>query len=178
MNANATPEGTMTEQTLTISTLATEAYDWFESFKRDGSDETIYRTKDGAPEWLRDLVHEAHGDMLPDDWRYEAIMDALSHIGDTDAETADDLDDESHEFADGHVDVYNAARAEWLASHLARGGYVDQAIDDGLADPSQGVYQLIGVGQYVELEEVFASVRQSLADRLEELEAETDDDES
>lgn len=35
---------------------------------------------DDAPQWFADLCREAHGGMLPDDWRYEFVRDALSAI--------------------------------------------------------------------------------------------------
>jgi len=158
---------------ITISTIAAEMYEAFESFKRDGSETTIYKLRDGSPDWMTDVVYDAHGDMFPEDWRYEAIMDAVSHIADADVETADDLD--SHEFAESAVDVYTHDRLRWLASHLDRVGYVDDAVEQ-LGHSEQGIVGDIGGGQYLEYSEVFGSVAQALADRLEALEdAETED---
>jgi hypothetical protein len=37
---------------------------------------------DGAPPWFTDVCRHAHGGMMPDDWRYEFIQDALSAIED------------------------------------------------------------------------------------------------
>lgn len=153
--------------TTSISTLATEVHEQFETRTRD-SGESFVTLKEGAPEWMRDLAMEAHGDFLPEDWRYEAIRAAVAHIGDTDAETEDDLSDESHEFADGNVDVYNADRFRWLASNLNRAGYVDEAVEE-LGHSGQGITGDIGYGQYAELQEVFAIVVQSLQARLDEL---------
>lgn len=150
----------MSSTTQTIGELAGEAFDQFETAKRPDGDE-FTRTKDGAPEWLRDLVREAHGEFLPDDWRYEAIRAALGAIHDAGAETADDLDDLAHEFADGHVDVYNHARLKWVSSHLARASYVDRAREE-LGAPDADLFDQLGLGQYQEALEVFASVRQSL----------------
>jgi hypothetical protein len=115
-------------------------------------------------------VREAHSGMFPDDWRYDAIHSALSDIHDSGYDDEYDAMDGSGEFADGNVDAYNGERAAWLASHLSRAGYVDQARDDGLVAEDADIYDRIGVGQYAESEEVYASVVQSLQARLDELE--------
>lgn len=158
----------MTTTTNTLAELAGLAYGQFERRTRD--DDSAYVTlRDDAPEWLGDLVHEAHGDLLPDDWRYESIRSALSHIHDCDYADADEAHDGASEFADGNVDTYNGARVEWLGSHLARGGYCDEAAEELGWDPSAGIYGLIGLGQYRESEEIYFSVVGSLGERLDEL---------
>lgn len=161
----------------TLSEVAREAADSFESFTREGSETTLYRRKDDAAEWIDDLCHAAHGDgnLLPDDWRYECILDALHFIADNaDGTPSDELE---HDFCDSAVDVYNAGRTEWLASHLSRAGYVDEAREEGLIGPDADTFQQIGVGQYLEAREVFTSVWSSLEDREAELDEEADDDE-
>lgn len=145
-----------------IARLAGEAYDWFETATRVGSDETFDRLKDGRPEWLQELVREAHGEFLPDDWRYSAIRSALAWIHDNDG------NDESGEFADSEVDVYNAARVKWLGSHINRGSYCDEAASEFGYNEEQGVYGLIGMGQYLEAGEVFGSVYSQLAAIVDE----------
>lgn len=159
--------------TATVSDLAREAYAALETRQRD-SGESFTTTKDDAPQWVRDLVYAAHGDFLPEDWRYDCIHSALSHIADSGADDADDLDDAGHEFADGHVDVYTGARLQWLASNLNRPAYVDDAVDEmGAADLD--TTERIGLGQYAESLEVFESVRRSLADRQDDVQDEDDD---
>src|SRR5262245_54715685 len=99
----------MTTPIPTIAALAGRAYECFERIQRS-EDEVIWKTKDGTPQWVNDLIYEAHGTMLPDDWRYETIHSALSHISDSDAEDERGLTDEAHSFCDGNVDSYNGAR--------------------------------------------------------------------
>ena len=65
--------------TATIESLAREAYDCFETAKRE-DDSSYIRLKDERPAWVYNLVYVAHNGMLPDDWRYQAIHDALEHI--------------------------------------------------------------------------------------------------
>lgn len=156
--------------TATIQDIATEAAGWFETAKREGRDEHVdayfVRMKDGRPEWLFELVHEAHGDFLPDDWRYKTISEALEWIAD-----GNDPGD-AGSFADDAVDVYTGARFAWLASNLNRAGYVDEAVQelgDG-AYPKGGIVEAIGWGQYTEAAEVFGTVERLLEARVDELE--------
>ena len=157
---------------MSVQTLAGEAYGWFETATRDNGDR-FDRTKDGAPEWIRDLCMEAHGDMLPDDYRYAMIRSALECISE-----ADDPEDAAHEWADAEVSVYNAARAAWLASHLDRGGYCDEAISqfgtpDGYDD---GVYGIIAQGWYMEASEVYGLVLRFLEEKDDGEEDEDEDE--
>jgi hypothetical protein len=151
-----------------MATLAGEAYDLFETRTRLDSDETYDSLKDDAPQWLQDLVHDAHGSMLPDDWRYATIRAALGFIHDGGLEDVDAAHDASSEFADDNVDVYTGARLEWLGSHLDRPAYCDMATND-FGPTDSGIIDLIGLGQYLESQEVFGIVVRHLDERLEVL---------
>lgn len=157
----------------TLPLLAREALEHFETFKRDGSDETEHRTSDDAPEWVVELVRDAHrarGDlMMPDDWRYASIASFLEVVADMD-EDEPYPEDRVTEWADGNVDVYNGARTAWLASHLLRASYVDDAAEEGLVAPGTDLFDRIGVGQYLESQEIAGEVLEALRERLEDLE--------
>jgi hypothetical protein len=169
-----------------IQEVAAEAAKWFETAKRPGLDVEddglrFTRTKDNAPEWIGEMCHEAHGPMLPDDWRYDCIRAAVDWIAE-----GNDSDD-SGEFADGQVDAYTSARLDWLGSSAYRQGYVDEAIQEfGGGRTSDGEYgrgggevagivDMIGMGQYAEAGEVFGYVLSALEERLEAVEAELED---
>lgn len=155
-------------ETMTLSKLAGEMYDAFEGFKRDDDDTTIYKLKDGSPQWMTDVLHDAHGDMFPDDWKYECVMDACSHISDRSYDTEDEAYDGDHEFADGHVDVYTHDRLKWLASNLTRPGICDEAVDE-LGSEGLDTVERIGLGQYAESREVYTEVVRALAAQLDEI---------
>jgi hypothetical protein len=158
-------------QDVTVQGLAREAYGWFESALRvDGDEDSRYiRTRDGSPEWLADLCYAAHGDMFPDDWRYDCIAAAVEAI----AESGDPEED-SHEFADGYVDVYNGARLAWLSSRLNRASYVDEACETYEAT-GLDTFERIGLGQYAEASEVYGLVLQFLEERVDVEEVGGDD---
>jgi hypothetical protein len=153
-----------------VKKLAEQAGSWFTSGERKSEDtgRQIRIVKDGAPEWVSDLCHEAHGDMFPDDWRYEFIEDSLERIAE--ADNPDDALDEIE------PDIYNADRLRWLSSHLDRAGYCDQAQDEGLVADDVDLMDRIGLGQYMEKREVLDSVLgflRNLAEEQEDVEADT-----
>lgn len=141
--------------TTTTQERATEALSWFETARRDEDDpeSSFVRTKDGAPEWVTALVYAAHGEFLPDDFRYQAIRSALQWI-------ADEGEDDAYEFAYSEADVYTSALIDWLGSNLRRIGYVDEAAEE--LGPVAGIVEAITRGQAAELAEVYQSVRDSL----------------
>ncbi len=140
--------------TTDIRSLAKIAAQSFETRTRDNGDE-FYTITDGSPEWVRDLVYAAHGDFLPDDYRYKLASDACEWIADS-----DDPYETGSEFADEAVDVYTGRRLAWLASNLNRPGYCDEAAATfGAESPSSfSIIDLIGFGQYQEASEVYGLV--------------------
>src|SRR5690606_30767281 len=89
--------------------------------------------KDEAPEWVKDLSRAAHDDgrILPDDWRFEFIGDALDLIGDMgDVEDVDDIRERFREWFGGGAYVYTAEQLAWIASSGERPGYCDEAAEE------------------------------------------------
>lgn len=151
------------ENIVTIQELAKEAYGHFET-----TDSGIVRIKGDAPEWITDLAREAHRNewgasggsfphMLPDDYRFRVIREALEAI----ASSNDDgsTDDIRAEFADD-VDVYNSDLLAWLASNAGRASYCDEAEETCGSDflEGSGIIARIARGQYMEREEIFGLV--------------------
>ncbi len=153
----------MNAQTLnTVQDVAEIAADWFETARRrESSEDTFVRVKDHAPAWITELVHDAHGKFLPDDWRYACIEAAIEYMRDND-------EDDAGAFADDHTDIYNGALVIWLGSNLNRGGYVDEAVSEFGFDKERGIYHAIALGQYMEASEVYGSVRTSLEAQIGE----------
>lgn len=144
----------------TIKELADQVYAQFEKRTRDNGRE-FWALKDGKPEWMQEMCHEAHGGMLPDDWKYQFVLEAVVALSE-----ADDPDDVQLE-----ADVYNHELLQWLASHLERAGYVDEAVQSyGIESKGFDLMQVIALGQLHEKEEVLGIVRSYLERRAEESE--------
>ena len=93
---------------------------YLQTKKREDGTEFITRTDD-APEWFRDMVHNAHLGLMPDDWSYRIIADAVDAI---------DEGVERDNFTDTTIPVYTYDHLQWLASNLTRMGYCDEALEE------------------------------------------------
>lgn len=118
-------------QAVTRQTLAKEALALFSQGERISEDTKrpilTVPHDETRPEWLRDLIQFAHSDgdgdaMLPDDYRYEMIYDALTLC--EEAESDEDLQDR---IAEIEAPIYNAELIRYLGSHGWRPGYCDEA---------------------------------------------------
>jgi hypothetical protein len=143
--------------------IARTAADWFETARRADDSGSFVRLKDGAPEWIGEAVHDAHGAaFLPDDYRYAYAREAFELIADAGEDA--DLDELADEFADG-VDIYTGALLEWASSNLQRIGYVDEARDEFGASSFNSVTNELMAGQAAERREVFGAIRDAVEER-------------
>ena len=149
-------------QTQGIGYLAMAARSFFVDATRADDGSQYVKLSDDAPVWVREMVREAHGEFLPDDWRYETIKRSLMHIA---YQNPDDLDD-AHEFADGNVDAYTSELLRWLG-YPARVSYCDEAIDEMGWPEERSILDIVRMGQYVESCEVYSSVVSSLRARVD-----------
>lgn len=152
----------------TVQSIAEEFSGWFGGATRPNGEE-FRRLKDGHPAELHTLVMNAHGEMMPDDWRYEAIEDILDAIA-----VAEDPN-ELHGEIDSLVDVYNADLLRWVSSHLERAGYVDEAVEE-LGYPGC-LFKALQYGQHQEYSEIHSLVLRELEKIAEEREEEDTEDE-
>ena len=153
-----------------MSVTLSQLKDFAGSFERrergnakSGSGEYFYCLKDDAPDWMRDACRAAHGDdLLPDDFRYSVIAgaaeffleQATEYLGedapvDAPVDCFDDID--QHEFCDGMVDIYTTNLTSWMASHLSRVGYVNEAKEQGLLGDDASIETQMMAGQYMEI---------------------------
>ena len=137
---------------MTIQELASYYSKMFIRDTRNNGTEYV-KTIDERPEELAELIYKAHGDMLPDDWRYKFIEEALDQIAETEDE--DDLGCPELE-----PDICTYDLLQWLASRNDRYDYVDQATEE--YGHGNSLINDIMLGQIKEKEEVYFSVLSSL----------------
>lgn len=150
-----------------ITDAAREARAAFTTDTRpDGSRYT--KNTDDAPEWVRDAVRDAHGEVLPDDRIFDLAHDACEWIfrGDTIENMFDEV---RHYFADGAIDAYNADRLAWVASSNYRAALVDEVHDDYGAERGDLMDQ-IAAGQYEEAARIFDYMATAIEERADEIE--------
>ncbi len=151
----------------TLQEIAGEARDWFEQRTRvQPVGTTFWTCKNSRPVWIMELCHAAHDKMLPDDWKYQFIVDSLDVLSELEAgnDPEDDINErlpQEHEYAE---------LVSWLGSSTERWGYVEEAVAHiGLPPPTDfHLDNLITDGFWREQEEVYLSVLGSLRKQLEE----------
>jgi len=127
-------------------------------------DTKFYKFADDAPAWIDKAqvslkCHEALDDRFPDDWVYEQMYFITSDLCNySDVETAEAAQDAMGDIADGLVDVYNMDRVKWLALDINNAFLCDEAAEEFGWDKDtmkeQGLYGLIGMGQYLAIERI------------------------
>lgn len=143
------------------------ALQFFKKDKRANGNE-IWRRVNDSPHWVAELCRAAHGDMLPDDWRYTFIVEALDALA----------IDEDPDDIDTQPDTHTARLLQWLASSLDRPEYCDEAVREfGVPQPCDIVH-MIGLGQYAEKAETLSLVRDWLENEfpVDALQATVDDE--
>jgi len=121
----------------------------FETRTRDNGDKFTCLTVE-SPSWMTDILRECHGDMFPDDTKYNMIQECADSLREYKSLGTDNV----FEIADGLVDIYNSDRTDWLSSHLSRAYYIDAAQEEGLLTEDADTFTRIGVGQFKEYEEI------------------------
>ena len=136
---------------MTIQEKAAQIRSTFvEKIRTDG---TKYWSTESEEAEIEELCHAAHDDMMPDDWRYRFIVDALNLVAE-----ADDVDD---------VTIFSdiSDLTAWLSSHNSRVYYLTQALEEyGETDG----FKALAFAQVIEREEVYFSVLSSIRAMVEE----------
>lgn len=157
---------------ITIRTQAQEMFDQFTSSTRSGG-ETYYHLKDGAPEWMTDVIHAAHGSTLPDDTIYEFCRDCIAAI-------VDDTDDDAD--ADDCRDAISEIQPEFRTYQLFMWAaqwseYIDEVTSNYGAyqiESSSDLVSLLQAAQMCQIEEVGGHLIEALETRADELNTESD----
>ncbi len=148
--------------------LATHALTFLESKVRpaqgDNPETRFYTLTERHPTWVKDMVYTAHDDMMPNDYKYQYVVDTLDALSE-----GQDPDDG---MSDIEADIYNYALLKWLQSHGERVGFVDEAVSEFGHHPEMGMMGDIMMGQVQEKQQVWQSVVSSLRERLDAIEME------
>ena len=121
--------------------------------------EQARQSVDDLTEWL----HGLHDDELPNDWRYETIvniLDALMEVDDL--VNYEDHCDLVSGISDNITDIYNADLLQWFADIPSRVSYIDDAVSEGLIQANTDTIARLTIGQ----NECIRSMCHQIIDRL------------
>ena len=141
-----TPQTIMTTATNWFTTAAT-LRSAFEHLQREDGSEFWSCTDEAEDcEELQELIHKCHDDELPNDWRYQTIVNILDKIAEYGSDT--EWDDAAHAITDGCVSIYNAELAAWIAENGSRLSYCDEAMNELVVGPEANMSQRLMAGQF------------------------------
>ena len=150
--AKSTPKLNNTMTTTTMTKSATQLLSYFVS--KDRNEERYWYLVDDVPDEVTDLVHELHDDELPNDWRYETIVNLLHAIKEQEA-YSDELD------IDSLVSIYNGEVLEWLTPERLH--YVDEAKEEYSIE-TMDIIKMIRFTQYMVIQRMANQLQQWLED--------------
>ena len=111
-------------------------------------EKVITVTKDDKPEWVVDVIHAAHGNLLPDDWTYEVVAECAELIANDTEEN--DLEPE----------IYTSKLLQWFADFPDAVDYADQAKEEyGNFD---SITEQIQAGQLLAMQGIYGAIHAAL----------------
>lgn len=156
-----TPQGE--ETMVTLYELVTQLSEALEQDERDNG-ETFVRLAEGSPQWMTDVIHEAHGDKLPDDTTYRFIQRVADHLVD-DLEEDGDEEDATEALRTIEPDVYTSDLTAWLHARNDHVFYLSEASSE--FGPMDG-FQLLSVAQQMHIQEVGDALIRALVERVDD----------
>jgi hypothetical protein len=147
-----------------VTTFQTVANEFLKAFTKDNPRQ-VWSLVDGAPDWMRDAIRDAHFDgRLPDDWIYEHARLIVSELSEREAPDSDD----THEICDSLVDIYTNALTAWLASHTGNLALCDEAVSEGLTSGEESTERRIQSAQYMALTYIAGALLSAIEAQAEE----------
>ena len=145
-----------------MTTTNTQQINWFvtagtlraaftQDTREDGS--TFWTYTDQARQSADDLatwVGELHDDELPNDWRYETIVDICTYLMDLiePIDEQSDVHDIAFSAADSITSIYPGELCQWLSDNTSRLSYIDEAQEEGLIAAEADTFKRLQIGQF------------------------------
>jgi len=132
---------TTTDWFLTAATLRS-AFE--EKHREDGS--SFWACVDQVGDDLRDFIRDLHDDELPNNWRYQTIVQILDAIVER-SSYSDEWGNAAGEIADQLTSVWTCELAAWVAENGNRASYCDEEVEDGLLLAESSLFERLEAGQ-------------------------------
>ena len=99
---------------------------------------------------LTSFVRELHDDEMPNDWRYETIVDICTYLMDLiePIDEQSDVSDIAFSAADSITSIYTSELCEWLSDNTGRQSYIDDAQEEGLIAAEADTFKRLQIGQF------------------------------
>ena len=143
-------------------TTTTHQINWFVTAGTLRAAFTQNKRDDGASFWclteqarqsvddLTSFVRELHDDEMPNDWRYETIVDICTYLMDLiePIDEQSDVSDIAFSAADSITSIYTSELCQWLSDNTGRLSYIDDAQEEGLIAAEADTFKRLQIGQF------------------------------
>jgi|TARA_R100000030_G_scaffold36761_1_gene27453 hypothetical protein len=128
----------------------------FTQDKRDDGS-SFWTYTDQARQSADDLatwIGELHDGELPNDWRYETIVNICEALMDEDDLSNADPGELSVSIANNLTDIYNHSLFQWYADNPSRVDYIEEGLLSGYIAPETDTIARLMVGQSICIEQM------------------------
>jgi len=115
-----------------------------EKVRDDGS--TFWACTDQVGDDLRDFIRGLHDDELPNNWRYQTLVQVLDAVIER-SQWVSDWGSAAEEIARDLTSVWTCELAAWIAENGSRAGYCDEEVEDGLLSAESSLFERLEAGQ-------------------------------
>jgi len=147
------------ESFASVDGIATLCSKFFVTKTRDSGEEFVCCTDD-APEFLTDLVQNAHGRTPPCNFIYATVQAAVDFFADGGTED---------EIIEVEASIYNSELLSWLQSFSSAVEACDEAAEEFGTDADAGMIDRIRNGQQFEIHRIYHEVFASIGEEIDEL---------
>ena len=122
----------------------------FEQLEREDGTTYWHLTDEADTDDLIDWVRDLHDDEMPNDWRYETIVDICTYLMDLiePINEQSDVSDIAFSAADSITSIYTSELCQWLADNTGRLSYIDDAQEEGLIPAEADTFKRLQIGQF------------------------------
>lgn len=146
-------------KTKTIADVVEEMYNNLDWSTRSNGDK--YVKPINTIEWQQDIIHQAHGDRLPNDDIYERIYDILSML--RECESEEDAQDRIYEI---EADIYTFDLTKWLHNHIENVYYLTEVLEEYGSNIRDG-FELLTVAQSKYIQEIGNALLSSIQEYIQ-----------
>ena len=143
----------------TVQEVTKEMLDNMEWKERQNGDKIVVNKTE--IEWQKNIIHNAHGDKLPDDYCYEFIYEALCTLSDSEE------GNEEESIYEIEADVYTSDLTDWLNNNNNNVYYLDEVIKE-YGNNQQNGFNALMIAQYKAIEELYNNALYLLIEDLKE----------
>lgn len=142
-------------------TTNTHQINWFVTAGTLRAAFTECKRQDGSTYWapteqvdsddlLIDFIRDLHDDEMPNDWRYETIVDICDYLCDLiePIDKQSDAQDIAFSAADSITSIYTSELCQWLGDNTGRLSYIDDAQEEGLIPAEADTFKRLQIGQF------------------------------